>query len=298
MTHIILKKNESSILRGKKVRVNPDLSVNESDLEEFQEIIGFKFQDKSYLVQALLHGSLFSGDKEKLSAFRKANGLGNKDYEKLEYLGDSVLGLIIAEHAFHDNSINEHARSKGLTIEGVATKIRTVLASNESLKPVARKIKLSRFVLSEGHVNIDGKLSDIMEALIGAIYIDRGMDNPDVNNGTSGNYAIAKDFVYRFFDIESALERIADFNPKGMIQEIFHQNGLGNPCYRVLEEEGPDHDKQFTVGLYLNEKLLAIGSGNSKRKAEKAAAELHLKHLNETSSKELLSEISDDNRVV
>ncbi|WMW25133.1 putative dsRNA-binding protein [Methanolobus sediminis] len=263
------------------MRVYSDLTVNGDDLEEFQEIIGFKFKDKSYLIQALLHGSLFSGDKEKLSAFRKVNGLENKDYEKLEYLGDSVLGLIIAEHAFHDNSINKYARSGGLTIEGVATKIRTVLASNESLKPVARKIKLSRFVLSEGHVNIDGKLSDIMEALIGAIYVDGGLDNANRNTETEGNYPAAKDFVYRFFEIDSALEKIADFNPKGMIQEIFHQNGLDNPCYKVLEEEGPDHEKQFTVGLYLKDKLLAIGSGNSKRKAEKAAAELHLKHLQE-----------------
>ncbi|WP_407282216.1 putative dsRNA-binding protein [Methanolobus sp. WCC1] len=271
------------------MRVNPDLSVNENDLEEFQEIISFKFKDKSYLVQALLHGSLFSGDKEKLSDFRKINGLENKDYEKLEYLGDSVLGLIIAEHAFHDTGINEYARLKGLTIEGVATKIRTVLASNESLKPVAGKIKLSRFVLSEGHVNIDGKLSDIMEALIGAIYIDGGQDNTSKTDEAEGNYSAAKDFVYQFFEIDSALEKIAAFNPKGMIQEIFHHNGLGNPIYKVMEEEGPDHEKKFTVGLYLNDKLLAMGSGNSKRKAEKAAAELHLKHLQDESP-----EISQD----
>ncbi|WP_321428350.1 ribonuclease III domain-containing protein [uncultured Methanolobus sp.] len=266
------------------MRVNPDLSVNESDIEEFQAIIGFKFRDKSYLVQALLHGSLFSGDKEKLSDFRKANGLENKDYEKLEYLGDSVLGLIIAEHAFHDNDINEYAKSKGLTIEGVATKIRTVLVSNESLKPVAKKIKLSRFVLSEEHVNINGKLSDIIEALIGAIYIDGGFDSVHNKDGSTGNYSVTKEFVYRFFDIENALEKIAASNPKGIIQEMFHQNGLGNPIYKVIEEEGPDHNKQFTVGLYLSDKLLAIGSGNSKRNAEKAAADLHLKHLQDDSS--------------
>nr|WP_280921216.1 putative dsRNA-binding protein [Methanolobus bombayensis] len=257
------------------------MTVNKDDLEEFQEIIGFKFKDKSYLIQALLHGSLFSGDKEKLSEFRKINGLENKDYEKLEYLGDSVLGLIIAEYAYHDNSINEYARSKGLTIEGVATKIRTVLASNESLKPVARKIKISNFVLSEGHVNIDGKLSDIMEALIGAIYIDGGCNNTGNNDQTVGNYFAAKEFVYRFFDIETALERISAFNPKGMIQELFHQKGIGDPCYRLIEEEGPDHEKQFTVGLYLDDKLLAIGSGNSKRKAEKATANTYLRKLKE-----------------
>jgi ribonuclease-3 len=129
-----------------------------------------------------------------------------------------------------------------------------------------------------------------MEALIGAIYIDEGQDRNCGNSGTEGNYSAAKDFVYRFFDFNSALEKIMAFNPKGMIQELFHQNGLGNPIYKVMEEEGPDHEKKFTVGLYLNDKLLAMGSGNSKRKAEKAAANLHLRHLQDESP-EILQDI-------
>lgn len=263
------------------MRVNPDLSVNENDLKEFQDIIGFQFNDTSYLIQALLHGSLFSGDKEKLSAFRKANNLENKDYEKLEYLGDSVLGMIIAEYAYHDSKINEYAKANSLTIEGVSTKIRTILASNEGLKPVARKIKLSRFVLSDGHVNINGKLSDIMEALIGAIYIDGGFFIDSQNNiiRYDNNYSVVRDFVYKFFDIDGALEKVPALNPKGIIQEMFHKNGLGNPCYMVIEEEGPDHEKQFTIGLYVGDKLLATGSSNSKSKAEKAAADLYLSCL-------------------
>ncbi|WMW23006.1 ribonuclease III domain-containing protein [Methanolobus mangrovi] len=274
------------------MRVNEDLSVNANDLEEFQEIIGFRFKDKSYLIQALLHGSLFSGDKEKLSIFRKANNLENKDYEKLEYLGDSVLGLIIAEYAYHDTKVNDYAKSKGLTIEGVCTKIKVILASNENLKPVACKIKLSRFVLSEGHVNIDGKLADIIEALIGAIYLDGGYrnnidddskDNTNHTNNTDTNYSITRDFVYRFFDIDSALEKISISNPKGIIQEMFHKNGLGNPFYKVIGEEGPDHDKHFTVGLYLDDDLLATGSADSKKKAEQTAADHYLRHLGKSS---------------
>ncbi|SFM30164.1 ribonuclease III family protein [Methanolobus profundi] len=259
------------------MRLNADLKVNEDDLNEFQTIIGFKFNDQTYLIQALVHGSLFSGDKDKLNAFRKINGLENKDYEKLEYLGDSVLGLIIAEYAYHDRDINEYASSKGLTIEGVCTKIKEILASNKSLKPVAKKIKLSRFILAEPHVNIDGKLSDMIESLIGAIYLDGGPGHSDQDN----NYSIARDFVYKFFDIDDALDKISISNPKGLIQEMFHQNAWGHPSYRIIDEEGPDHERYFTVGLYLGEKLLATGSGNSKRKAEKAAAELHLKHLHE-----------------
>ena len=263
------------------MRLNPDLTVNENDLKEFQEILGFQFNDSSYLIQALLHGSLFSGDKEKLDAFKKVNGLENKDYEKLEYLGDSVLGLIIAEYAYHDPRINEYAEVNNLSIEGVSTKIRTILASNEGLKPVARKIKLSRFVLSEGHVNIDGKLSDMIEALIGAIYIDGGSSKKPEKEPTKlpNNYSIARRFVYRFFDIDNALENIAVLNPKGLVQEYCHQNGLGNPLYKVINEEGPDHEKQYTVGLYIEDSPLATGTANSKKKAEKAAAAVYLKHL-------------------
>ncbi|MDG6244577.1 MAG: putative dsRNA-binding protein [Methanolobus sp.] len=289
------------------MRVNADLSVNESDLEEFQQIIGFRFKDQGYLIQALLHGSLFSGNKEKMLAFRNKNNLGNKDYEKLEYLGDSVLGMIIAEYAYHDRNIDEYAKENCLTIEGVCTKIRQVLASNVSLKPVATKIKLSRFILSGEYVNIDGKLSDIIEALIGAIYLDGGcdlnnegsknlcnltdelcMENPDSDKGDShkenrkhadSNYLATRDFVYRFFDIYNAIEKIPVSNPKGMLQERFHEMRLGNPCYKLIDEDGPDHKKQFTVGLYIDDRLLATGSGDNKKKAEQAAATLHLKHL-------------------
>jgi ribonuclease-3 len=282
--NIIAGMNEAA-KRGKKVRLNSDLKVNEDDLEEFQEMIGFTFNDKTYLIQALVHGSLFSGDKEKLSIFRKVNDLDNKDYEKLEYLGDSVLGLIIAEYAYHDREINKYAISNGLTIEGVCTRIKEVLASNKSLKPVAKKINLSRFALAEPHANIDGKLSDMIESLIGAIYLDGG----SAHNNSNNNYIITRNFVYRFFDINNALDKISISNPKGLIQEIFHRNGWGNPCYRILNEEGPDHERIFTVGLYLGDELLAIGSGNKKRKAEKAAAELHLKNFRKKNNSYLYS---------
>lgn len=259
------------------MRVDRDLRVSEADIEEFQEIIGFHFHDRTYLIQALLHGSLFSGDREKLCTFRQANNLVDKDYEKLEYLGDAVLGLIIAEYAYNDPEINRYARENKLTIEGVSTKIRTSLASNEGLKPVAKKIKLSRFVLADENVNINGKLSDIIEALIGAIYVDGGKGA--CYRESTNNYSIAKDFVYRFFDIETALEKIPVLDPKGKIQQLFQQNGWGKPCYRLIDHDGPDHEKQFTIGLYMNEKLLACATAKRKREAEKAAAALHLKHI-------------------
>jgi ribonuclease-3 len=100
---------------------------------------------------------------------------------------------------------------------------------------------------------------------------------------------ITRNFVYRFFDINNALDKISISNPKGLIQEIFHRNGWGNPCYRILNEEGPDHERIFTVGLYLGDELLAIGSGNKKRKAEKAAAELHLKNFRKKNNSYLYS---------
>ncbi len=264
------------------MRLNQDLSVKESELEQFQKIIGFKFNDISYLIQALLHGSMFSGNKETMEAFRLINGLKNKDYEKLEYLGDAVLGLIIAEYAYHDSRINKYAKFNDMTLEGVCTRIKEVLASNRNLMPVARKICLSRFVLCDENVAIEGKLADVIEALIGAIYLDGGADdgsNDFKSNGQNSNYSKAKDFVYRFFDIDHALEKISISNPKGRLQEIFHSKGFVNPEYVVLKKEGPDHGGYFTVGLYHEGKMIATGCGNTKRSAEKEAAKAYLRSL-------------------
>ena len=252
------------------MKINDDLTVSPVDLEEFQKTICVKFDDLKYLIQALLHSSAFSGNKEKLDAFRQINGLENKDYEKLEHLGDSVLGLIVAEYAYDDDALEEYVRSNGKTIEGISTEIKRVLASNESLKPVANKIELDRFVIRGKFVNIENRYGDVIEALLAAIYLDKNRDIGPV-----------KEFVYRFFDFKTALDKIDSTNPKGKLQERLQQKKLGLPEYRLINEEGPDHNKLFTVGLYVQDEHVSTGYGPKVRTAEKDAAEKYLKELSE-----------------
>jgi ribonuclease-3 len=248
------------------VKLNDDLIVNSNDLDKFQKIINVQFTEHKYLIQALTHGSLFSGDSEKSAAFKKANRLESKDYEKLEFLGDSVLGLIVAEYAYHDTKIEAYTRLTGKSIEGVSTNLKKILVSNESLKSIAEKISLRDFVLCEAHVNIDGKLPDIIEALIGAIYLD--------NNG----YAQAKGFVHTFFDLDNALEKISHANPKGKLKEIFDRD-RSNFEYKLLSKQGMDHDINFTVELLVEGKIASTGSGKRIKDAEKDAAETYLNSL-------------------
>ncbi|WP_406661652.1 ribonuclease III domain-containing protein [Methanolobus sp. ZRKC3] len=245
------------------MKLNDDLTVNSDDLETFQKIINVQFTDSRFLIQALTHGSLFNGDSEKLDIFKKRNNLEEKDYEKLEFLGDSVLGLIVAEYAYYDKKIDEYTKSTGKSIEGVSTDLKKVLVSNKSLKSIAKKIDLENYVLCEPHVNIDGKLPDIIEALIGSIYLN--------NHG----FCQVRKFVYSFFDLEKALDKLSSLNPKGRLKEIFDKQGSDFE-YRILCEHGMDHEKSFTVGLFVDDKQKSEGYGKRIRDAEKDAAEKYL----------------------
>ena len=249
------------------MRLNDDLTVNAEDLEEFQRIINVRYRSPQYLIQALTHGSLFNGDSEMLDTFKMRNDLDSKDYEKLEFLGDSVLGLIIAEYAYHDKRVEDYRRSKGKSIEGVSTELKKVLVSNDSLKKIAEKIELSSYVLCEPHVNIEGKLSDIIEALIGSIYL-----------GSCG-YEQARKFVYTFFELEMAIDQLPSLNPKGRLKEHFDRLESDFE-YRLLCEDGMPHDRTFTVGLFVNEELMLEGCGKKIKDAEKDAAEKYLRTLN------------------
>ncbi len=246
-----------------------DLTVSSNDLDEFQNIIGVQFNDTKYLIQALLHSSLFSGNKSKLDAFKKVNNLESDNYEKLEYLGDSVLGLIVAEYFYHDEEIEEYARAQKRTIEGVLTDIKKILASNESLKPLAEDIKLEKYILYGVLENISDVFDDVIEALIAAIHLDQG-------------YIEANNFVCNHFDLRGALGKIDGLNPKGKLSEICDKNGWDLPEYRLLDEQGPDHKKSFTIGLYVCGEQVSIGIGNKIKDAEADAAEKYLKKMGST----------------
>lgn len=248
------------------VKLNDDLTVNSDDLLEFQKRMNVQFENNAVLIQALTHGSLFSGDSDRLDAFKFANKLESKDYEKLEFLGDSVLGLIVAEYAYRDKKIEEYTRSTGKSIEGVSTNLKKILVSNQSLKVIADKINIKDYVLCEDHVNIDGKLPDIIEAIIGAIYLH------------AGGYSQAQNFVHSFFDLDNALEKFSSLNPKGKLKEIFDQKKTDFE-YNVLSKQGMDHDISFTVGLFIDGKLVLEGYGKRIKDAEKDAAEKYLNTL-------------------
>ncbi|MCL7413780.1 MAG: hypothetical protein M8353_09215, partial [ANME-2 cluster archaeon] len=103
------------------MKINNDLTISDEYLEKFQNIIGIRFNSTKYLIQSLLHGSTFSGNKMQLEHFKNRNNLDADNYEKLEYLGDSVLGLIVAEYSYNQNEIEEYATVKNKKIEGVLT---------------------------------------------------------------------------------------------------------------------------------------------------------------------------------
>ena len=243
------------------MEINDDLIPSTVYLKELQKKMNIAYNDNKHLIQALLHGSFYSGDKSKLGLFKKNNDLKEDNYEKLEYLGDSVLSLIVADYSYNNEIINVYAKEQKRTIEGVLTNFKMVLVSNESLKPLANKLNLDKYILHGDLENITDIYPDVIEALIGSIFIDQGFSD-------------AKKFVTDFFDLERAIGKIANSNPKGTLKEICDQIGCV-PVYELMNEEGPDHNKEFTVRLVCNDKV-AIGSGPKIKKAEVDAAKKFL----------------------
>ena len=208
--------------------------------------IGYFFKNKDLLRTALTHSSCNNDGRP----FRKNN-------ERLEFLGDSVISLIVSEHLFkifpHDS-------------EGDLTKARASFVCDSSLAEFAKKIDLGKFlILGKGEMNSGGRdrasnLEDAFEALAGAIYLDRGLD-------------AAKGFVLRFMPRKIEIKRIdqlADY--KTRLQEIVQQNPKERFEYVLVRESGPDHDKIFEVELHLNSNVIGTGVGKSKKRAEQSAA--------------------------
>ena len=247
------------------MKIEDNLSTS---LEDIQNVIDVDFKNLSLLIEALSHSSLFSGLKSDINIFKQKYNLQNANYEKLEFLGDTVLGLIIAEHFYLNEDTEEYAKSKGLKIENALTNVKTVLVKNESLVPVARKLNLEQHILHGDLRNIEDVYADVIEALIGAIYLDQG-------------FSKSKEFVNNFFDIRSALGKVENSNPKGTVKELYDDTP-NTLAYIVINEEGPDHDKKFTVELDIDGITVTTGEGSTIKKAEADAAEKYLQILNET----------------
>ena len=217
-------------------------------MTELEKKIGYEFRDSGLLQLALTHSSY-------------ANERGTKkDNERLEFLGDSVLGFITAEYLF--STLSQRP-------EGELTKLRANAVCEKSLAQFAQEINLGDFVnLGKGEIMTGGRerpsiLSDAFESVIAAIYLDGGMDE-------------AKKFVLRFVS-KSTTDTVQATDYKTMLQEVIQKNPDEHLTYALAAQSGPDHNKTFTVEVFLNSNCIGTGSGHSKKKAEQAAAKEALK---------------------
>jgi len=214
-------------------------------LKNLEERIGYRFQNIALLKQAITHSSFTNEQK-----INKA-----KNYERLEFLGDAVLELVSSEFLF-----KEHKEIP----EGELTKMRASMVCEPSLAFCARDLELGQFMLlgkgeeSTGGRRRDSIISDAMEALIGAIYLDGGMGH-------------AKEFIYRFIlsDLE---DKQLFYDSKSNLQELIQGKLKKEFHYELLEESGPEHDKTFEVEIIMEKESLGRGSGRTKKAAEQQAA--------------------------
>jgi ribonuclease-3 len=224
-------------------------------INSLAEKIGVKFDKIELLQQAVTHRSYLNE---------------NRNYEldhneRLEFLGDAVLELIVTKYLYN----------KFTNPEGELTSWRSSLVNGEMLSKIAKNIGVEKYLLmSRGEAKDKGRarqylLANAMEAIIGAIYLDQG-------------YEQAEKFVIRevVVELSEILDKKLYLDPKSFFQEKAQENNKLTPSYRVIKEWGPDHDKHFIVGVYLGSELVAEGEGNSKQEAQREAARLGLESKN------------------
>jgi ribonuclease-3 len=218
------------------------------DFSKFEEIIGLKFKDKSLLKQAFTHRSYINENRDL--------ELGHN--ERLEFLGDAVLELIVTDYLYQ-----KYPNSN----EGDLTAYRSSLVNAITLSEAAKKLGVNDFLLlSKGESRDVGKarqyiLANAMEAIIGAIFLDQGYD-------------LAKYFISQniFGLIDKIIEDKTWIDSKSLFQEKAQEYYGQTPIYKTVKEEGPDHDKRFTVQVSVGTDLIIQGSGHSKQDAEQEAA--------------------------
>ena len=229
------------------MKINRRISSN---IELFEQKINYEFKNKEYILEALTHSS-YSNE--------------NKNYpfnERLEFLGDSVLSIVISDYLF---------KKETKLPEGELTKIRANIVCEESLSEVSKNIHLGKYMLlGKGEEATGGRerisiLADALEAVIAAIYLDGGIK-------------CAREFIL------TNMEKIINDSIKGKIfrdyktclQEVLQSNGENNIWYKLIEEKGPDHNKLFVMEVGINDTVLGVGEGQSKKDAEQVAAKCAL----------------------
>lgn len=226
----------------------------QTDYVEFEEKIGYNFKRKELLKQAFTHSSFTN--EMKIHRFL--------NYERLEFLGDAVLELVSSEFLF--DLYPEKP-------EGELSKIRASLVCEPSLAYCARVIGLEQYILlgkgeeMTGGRNRDSIISDVMEAVIGALYLDGGID-------------VAKAYIMNYI-LSDLDEKRLFYDAKSILQETVQKTSqMGTLSYALIEEKGPDHDKHFVVQAMIGDKAYEIGEGRSKKTAEQQAAYKTLLVLN------------------
>jgi ribonuclease-3 len=224
------------------------LPKDSASIDSLQKTIRYTFRDKSLLALALTHKS-FAGSEDKI-------GLGSN--ERLEFLGDAVLNCLVTEHLYMVYPKKS---------EGQLSKIKSLVVSRKILGEIAQTFNLGEYILlgqsekKSGGAQRFSIMSNAFEAIIGAIYLDGGLDG-------------AREFLKRFLfcNIDMFCEDISNINYKSRILEMSQRDGFGVPSYRVVSSIGPEHAKEFTMQIAIAGTVLGQGSGPNKKIAEQNAA--------------------------
>jgi ribonuclease III len=228
-----------------------DVTSLEKNIAIIEDRLRLRFAKKEILISAFIHRSYANENKD----------LQYLHNERLEFLGDAVLSLIVAEFLY---------RTLPETPEGELSTLRAMAVSASSCLQYIEKLGLETFILmGKGEQIHGGKgrttiLADLFEAILGAVYLEFGLDE-------------ARSFFLRYFAVHlEALIKNPQHNYKALLQEYLQKHMKIMPQYAVLEESGPDHDKHFVIGVYRGDALIGKGSGQSKKEAEQNAAKIAL----------------------
>lgn len=222
------------------------------DFSIFERNAGVTFKDKELLKQAFIHRSYLNENR----------GIKLEHNERLEFLGDAVLELVITDYLYH--------KYPGKP-EGELTAFRSALVNSNTLAAAAEKLGMNSFLLlSKGEAKDTGRarqyiLANTFESFAGAIYLDQG-------------YGAARDFIAAqlFNLIDDIVENKAFIDSKSRFQERAQEKVGITPAYKLIKETGPDHNKVFTVGVYIGDEMIVTGDGKSKQEAEQKAAQAAL----------------------
>ena len=232
-----------------------DVSTHDN-LKELEKKISYIFKNKDLLLNALKHRSFISQSTQNR----------NNSNERLEFLGDSALNFIVVKYLYNSYPDLD---------EGELSKMKSVLVSGENLSSIARNIKLGdHILLGEFEEKSGGKdkasiLEDTFEAVIGAVYLDSGIHKVE---------KVVSTLILD--DIDKALDNASTKNYKSELLELVQSKGLEPPTYEIIDEEGPEHEKTFTVKAIVAGEEIARGSSSSKKRAEQEASKIALENLN------------------